>query len=469
MADKTTDDGISTGRIRRAAPVAGLAARTAGEAVLTSLRRHGQGPDADQYARRAERYVEVLGRSKGALMKAGQLLSFVPFSSAVPEANRALYQAAMSRLQADAPPMAPELAAEVIEAELGRAPREVFAEFSPLPLAAASIGQVHAARLHDGREVAVKVQYPGVAAAIDADLKNTELLAVFFQLMRSMVPGLTRMDPQVIAGEISSRIREELDYRIEASNQTLFADAYDGHPFIRVPHVVPELSTQRVLTQDLSHGMPWAEAITCAQPLKNQWGETINRFVFGSLRRLHAFNADPHPGNYLFHDDGSVTFLDFGCVKRFTYDQVQQMRRVVVAATRQDAVALRRSFVDAGIFDADKGPSAQEVLDWYSVPFEMLVAPQPFTMTPELVARVIEHEFSPTGPSSSVVRHLNSPGDYVFMTRIDMGLMSVLAELRATADWRAIQGELDFGDPPSSALGQADLDFWGAPLAAVST
>lgn len=132
------DDGIVTGRLRRAAPLAGLAARTAGEAVIASLRR--KPPGAGDYARRAERYAEVMGRSKGALMKIGQIMSFVPFGSAVPPENRAIYQAAMSRLQADAPPMAPELAAAVIESELGAPPGALFEEFSALPVAAASIG-----------------------------------------------------------------------------------------------------------------------------------------------------------------------------------------------------------------------------------------------------------------------------------------------------------------------------------------
>lgn len=462
MARSTSGDGIPAGRMRRAAPVAALAARTAGESVISALRRADRDPGHQEYARRAERYAEVLGRSKGALMKAGQILSFVPFSSAVPAENRAIYQAAMSRLQSDAPPMAPELAADVIEAELGGRPEKVFAEFSPLPLAAASIGQVHAARLHDGRQVAVKVQYPGVAAAIEADLRNTELIAVFFQLLRSFVPGLTRSDPKAVAAEISARIREELDYRIEASHQSLFGDAYRGHPFIHIPEVVFELSTRRVLTQDLSGGLSWPEALSMDQALRDKWGESIFRFVFGSLRRLNAFNADPHPGNYLFHEDGSVTFLDFGCVKRFDTGQLDQMRDILRAMVRQDAASLWHIFVEMGMFDARTGPTPAEILDWYSGSFEIILGPQPFTITPGLVARTIEHQFSPTGPSGRVVRSLNAPGDYVFLSRIDVGLMSVLAELTATAGWRDIQAEMDFGAPPSTPMGESDAAFWAA-------
>lgn len=455
-------DGIPAGRVRRAAPLLGTAARTTGEAVIGALRRRGLPPEPEAYARRAARYAEVLGRSKGALMKAGQILSYVPFGTAVPPESRAVFQAAMARLQASAPPMAPELAAEVVREELGAPPGKVFAEFSPRPLAAASIGQVHAARLPDGRAVAVKVQYPGVAEAIRDDLRNAELLAVFFQLLRSVVPGLTRLDPREIAQEISDRIAEELDYRHEAASQQLFAGAYRGHPFIVVPEIIPECSTRRVLTQELAEGLPWDAARGASQRLRDAWGEAIYRFAFGSLRRLRAFNADPHPGNYLFRRDGSVVFLDFGCVKRFDADQVTQMQDLVRAAVRQDARALWHAFVELGFFAATDGLTPHEVLDWYSGPFEMLLRPQPFMITPEVAARIIENEASPTGPYGRVVRSLRLPGDYVFMSRIDLGLLAVFAELRATADWRGIQAELDEDAPAATPMGEAEAAFWAS-------
>src|SRR5215471_13812767 len=470
MADSRHDrDGIPVGRLRRTAPLLGAAARGTGEAVIGALRRRGAATEPEAaWTRRAERYAELLGRSKGALMKAGQVLSYVPFGTAVPPESREFFRAAMARLQADAPPMAPELAAEVVREELGAPPEELFAEFSIRPLAAASIGQVHAARLFDGRAVAVKVQYPGVAEAIRDDLRNAELLAVFFQLLRSVVPGLTRLDPREIAQEISDRIAEELDYRLEASSQQLFADAYRGHPFIAVPQIIPEYSTRRVLTQELAEGMPWDPARSAGQRLRDSWGEAIYRFAFGSLRRLRAFNADPHPGNYLFRRDGSVVFLDFGCVKRFDADQVAQMQDLVRAAVRRDAGALWHAFVELGFFAATDGLTCQEVLDWYSGPFEMLLGPQPFMITPEIAARIIENEASPTGPFGRVVRSVRLPGDYVFMSRIDLGLFSVLAELRATADWRAIQAELDENSPPATPMGEADAAFWAShpPVAA---
>jgi predicted unusual protein kinase regulating ubiquinone biosynthesis (AarF/ABC1/UbiB family) len=265
-------------------------ARATGEAVIGTLRRRGRPPEPEAYARRAERYAELLGRSKGALMKAGQITSYVPFGTAVPPENRAVFQAALARLQASAPPMDAELAAGVVREELGAPLETVFAEFCPRPLAAASIGQVHAARLVDGRTVAVKVQYPGVAQAIRDDLRNAELLAVFFQLLRSVVPGLTRLDPREIAQEISDRIVEELDYRLEAASQQLFADAYRGHPFICVPEIIAELSTRRVLTQELAEGLPWDAALNGSDAVL---GQAVVRRGEQVLVSLGAANRDP--------------------------------------------------------------------------------------------------------------------------------------------------------------------------------
>src|ERR1700721_1100388 len=196
-------DGIRRGRVRRTAPLAALTARTAGEAVVVGLRSKLTGADSTEFhVRTAKRYVELLGRSKGALMKAGQMLSFVSLGPVVGEEFQTTYQTALTRLRNDAPPMAPELAREVLEQELGQPTESTFAEFDLEPLAAASIGQVHAAKLHDGRAVAVKIQYPGVAAAIDAALKNTELLTTFLGLMGGVSPRKLNLDLKGAAQEM---------------------------------------------------------------------------------------------------------------------------------------------------------------------------------------------------------------------------------------------------------------------------
>lgn len=233
-------------------PLAGFTARAAGGRLVAGLREKTGDDGAVErfHERTAERYTELLGHSKGVLMKAGQMMSMVE-AEALGTGGFAPYQKAMSRLQADAPPMHPALVREVLDAELGSAV-EYFAEFMETPMAAASIGQVHRAVLRDGRAVAVKIQYPGVAQAIRDDLANTELLATFLRFMTSAA-GM-KMDIRAVAREAAARISEEVDYRHEAATISTFSELYRSHPFIRVPDVVPEASGDRVLTMTYLEG-----------------------------------------------------------------------------------------------------------------------------------------------------------------------------------------------------------------------
>ncbi len=453
-------DGVDRGRLRRSAPLAALSARTAGEAGVVGLRGMLTGADSTEFhVHTAERYAELLGRSKGALMKAGQMLSFVSVTPLVPAEFQSIYQAALTRLRDDAPPMAGELARTVLERELGRRALSVFAEFDWEPLAAASIGQVHAARLRDGREVAVKIQYPGVADAIRADLKNTQLLVTFLTLLAGLYTRRLNADVRVAARDISERIVEELDYRLEAATQAEFAEYYRGHPFIHVPAVVGELCTGRVLTQELCLGRSWSDAVGAERNLRDQWAEAIWRFAYGSYDRLGMINVDPHPGNYLFHDDGSVSFLDFGCVQRFPRDRTEMANAIVRACVRGDVLGTWRACVEAGYWRSSDPVSPEEVFTWWHEPFRYLWAEQPFTFTPEYAASWIEHRFSPTGPSANALRYITMLNDCVAWTRIEMALASVMAQLHATNDWAAIVAEYD-GDVPITSMGKLDYAFF---------
>lgn len=454
-------DGINTGRVRRVAPLVGLSARTAGEAVVVGLRGKLTGADSSEFhVRTAERYAELLGNSKGALMKAGQMLSFVSLGPTVPEQFQTIYQTALQRLRSEAPPMAPELARSVLERELGRPTEGVFAEFEPEPLAAASIGQVHTARLHDGRAVAVKIQYPGVADAIDADLKNNELLATFLGLIFGLSPRKISFDVRGAAGEMRERITEELDYRQEAANQAEFAGYYRGHPFIRVPEVIEELCTDRVLTQELVEGRSWGEALTAEQGLRDRWAEAIYRFVYGSNDRFCLFNGDPHPGNYVFHDDGGVSFLDFGCVKRFPREEVTLMHTIPRACVRGDVLETWRASVEAGFWRSSDPITPEEVFVYWREGWKMLWEEQPFTVTPEYVSELIERKLSPTEPSANVFRHITASPDYTIMSRIEMGAMSILAELRACNYWGSMMREYIEDAEPLTEMGKLDREFF---------
>jgi predicted unusual protein kinase regulating ubiquinone biosynthesis (AarF/ABC1/UbiB family) len=461
------DDGITRGRLRRTAPLAALSARTAGEAIVVGLRSKITGADSTEFhIRTAERYAELLGRSKGALMKAGQMLSFVSAGPAVPTEFLSIYQTALARLRDEAPPMAPELARSVLERELRQPTETAFAELDWKPLAAASIGQVHAARLHDGRPVAVKIQYPGVADAIQADLKNNELMTTFLGLMFGLSPRKMSFDIRGAGREITARITEELDYRREAASQAEFASIYRGHPFIHVPEVIAELSTDRVLTQELVQGKPWSDALTAGQELRNQWAEAIHRFVYASNHRFGLLNADPHPGNYIFHDDGSVSFLDFGCVKRFGREQVEMMNAIGRACLRGDVLGTWQASVEAGFWRSSDPIAPEEVFAYWREPWEMLWAQQPFTVTPEYVSRWIERKFSPTGPSANAFRYITASPDYTIMARIEMAEASVIADLQASGYWGSIGAEFFEGGPPITDMGKLDHAFFAERQAA---
>jgi predicted unusual protein kinase regulating ubiquinone biosynthesis (AarF/ABC1/UbiB family) len=459
---KTRGDGIGQGRLRRAAPFAGVAARGAGEALLARLRgRQTEAERTEFHERSAERYAELLGHSKGALMKAGQMLSFAALSPAVPAELLSIYQAALAGLCDDAPPMAPKLARQVLECELGQPTEKAFSRFDWKPLAAASIGQVHAAQLHDGREVAVKIQYPGAADAIYADLKNTELLATFLSLtVGGISPRRFSFDLRGAAREISVRILEELDYRLEAANQAEFAEFYRGHPFIRIPEVVGELCTGRVLTQQLVRGLSWNQALAAGQELRDHWAEAIYRFVYGTYERIYMFNADPHPGNYLFHDDGSVSFLDYGCVKRFRREQVEMMDAIVGACLRNDVLGTWRACVEAGFFKSTDPVTPEEVFAFWREDWATLWAQRRFTITPEYAARRIKRRCSPHGPSANALRYTTMSPEYTAMGRIEIGVMSVMGELRAGAHWGSISAEHFESARPLTEMGKRDHAFF---------
>lgn len=381
--------------------------------------------------RTAAQVAETLGNLKGALMKLGQMASYL--DQGMPEPVRE----ALAQLQADAPPMAPELAASVIREELGADPEVVFAEWDPVPIAAASIGQVHRALTHEGDAVAVKVQYPGVDEAIRGDLDNADLL---FNMLRMAFPGL---DPKPLVEELRERIVEELDYRLEADNQRYFGDYYRDHPFIHVPAVFDGLSTGRVLTTELVAGARFEDITRRSVEERDRYGEIIYRFVFGSLYRFGAFNGDPHPGNYLFPDDGRVSFLDFGLVKRFTLDELKPFELMIDAAVVHPDVGRFRSIVERiGLLKPDSPFTDEQVGDYFGHFYEFVQQDEELTFTREYASEMVQRFFNASSEHGDVMRAANVPKQMVLIQRINLGLFAVLGELRATGRWRAIAEEL---------------------------
>jgi predicted unusual protein kinase regulating ubiquinone biosynthesis (AarF/ABC1/UbiB family) len=443
----------SRGRAVRNVEVATLGAKAGGTYALHRARRvfasaaRKEELDAKHQLQSAEQVANALGHMKGALMKIGQMASYLDQGLPGPVREQ------LAQLQADAPSMTPELAAQVVKEELGHTPEDLFARWDPVPIAAASIGQVHRAITRDGLAVAVKVQYPGVDEAIESDLANARLLV---QVIGMVFPGV---EPEPIVEELRIRVREELDYVLEADNQEMFARYYAGHPFIHIPPVVEALSSKRILTTELAEGARFDELLTWSQEEKNLAAEAIYRFVFGSLYRLGAFNGDPHPGNYLFRPGGRVTFLDFGLVKRFTEDEIELLARMSETfAVQRDMKAFREVVAEAGFLKDSTRFTDAQLRDYFKHFWEFVLEDEPMTTTPEWSSESVRRFFDPTGEHGEIMRAANVPAAFVILQRINLGLGAVLGELRATCNWRRIAEEQwpFVNRPPSTPLGELE-------------
>jgi predicted unusual protein kinase regulating ubiquinone biosynthesis (AarF/ABC1/UbiB family) len=430
------------------AKVAGVHATTAARKVFASAERRVE-LDERRRLSTAAAVAEELGHMKGALMKLGQMASYL--DEGLPEPMRV----ALAQLRSGAPPMSRQLAADVVRTELGGSPEDVFLTWDPDPIAAASIGQVHRAivahpETGEPTPVAVKVQYPGVDEAIAADLRNAELLGTLLK------QGFGGLDPDDMVAEIKERLIEELDYRLEARHQQQFADYYRDHPYVHVPEVLPALSTGRVLTSELVIGATWDELLTWDQHQRDLAGETIFRFVFRSLYRMRAFNGDPHPGNYLFHGDGRVTFLDFGLVKHFTPDEMATFAAMVKAAAVDHDDGEFRTIVErAGMLRPGAPVTTEAVGEYFQRFYEPVRVDRQMTWSGAYASSIVRHTFDRSSP---IAQYATVPKPFVFIQRINLGLYALLGELGASGNYRRIAEELwPFVDNgPTTPIGEAE-------------
>ena len=438
-------------RIERRIRIMRLTARRGAHFALVKVK--GRNADEAERAaldehfaiRTAQDVAQVLGGMKGAIMKAGQMLSFIA-DGLPPEAQEAL-----ATLQQDVPPMAPSLAAEVIRQELGNDPDHVFLEWNPTPLGAASIGQVHKAVTKDGRVVAVKVQYPGVDKAIKSDLDNAEMLYAMFASF-----AMKNLDVKALVDELRERMADELDYRLEAKLQTEFAERYDGHPFIHIPKIVPELSTQRVLTSEWIDGMRFDDFIAKVdEPTRQKAAEVMFRFAQGAIQHHHVFNGDPHPGNYILHDDGTVTFLDFGLVKRWGPGELESLSGVLDCILDRDVDGAIQAAIDAGFLPKDHGLDPAHIFEYVSGPYEPFQVEE-FTYTRDWTSKALQKVVDMAGEYGDVIRILNMPTSYVILDRVVWGMSALLGRLNATNNWRGLLAEYRKGDPPVTELGRIE-------------
>jgi predicted unusual protein kinase regulating ubiquinone biosynthesis (AarF/ABC1/UbiB family) len=448
---RPANDGVRGERLRRQLRIWRLTARNGLRWVRARARRFRASDerraqiDADLALHTAEDVARELGDMKGAVMKLGQLVSFIAEGLPGPA------QEALARLQQDVPPMAPELAASVVREELGDEPERLFLDWDPVPAAAASIGQVHRAVLRDGREVAVKVQYPGVGRSIRSDLANAE--ALYGLVAATAMRGL---DAKGIVDELRARMFDELDYRLEARNQTEFAERFRGHPFVRVPAVVTDRSAERVMTSEWARGRTWSQfEATATEAQRQRAAEVLFRFAQRSILRHRAFNGDPHPGNYRFGDDGGVTFLDFGLVKRWSEGEWETLGPVLDRVLASDVGGTVRAMEAVGFIRPGHGLPDDRVFACVSAPYTPYLTEE-HTFSRGFTASALDAVFNLQGPYGDVIPNLRLPPSFVILHRVVWGISALLGRLAATNRWRAILDEYRLGAPPATALGEME-------------
>jgi predicted unusual protein kinase regulating ubiquinone biosynthesis (AarF/ABC1/UbiB family) len=452
-------DRIPTSRVSRTARVSGLAAGQAARHLGTRAANLTRGEDGRQKAleRRhleaAEQIVAALGTMKGAAMKLGQVMSFLDVGL-VPEEHREEFQRKLGALRDAAPKVRFADMRKVIEEELEAPLDEVFDVFDETPIAAASIGQVYRAELPGGREVAVKVQYPGVAQAVRADMQN---LGMILRLMKRIAPGL---DVKSTADEIRSRIGEELDYELEAQHQRAMARLFRGHPFIVVPDVVTSLSRERVIVSDFVRGVGFDALKESDQDTRDRVGEIVFRFFFGCMYRHRQFSGDPHPGNFLLLADGRMAFLDFGLFKVMPAELIEIELAAQRAGAEGDATELHRIFTETGFFREPDRFRPDKLLAQFLDATWWYVLDEELTLQPEMATQVMIDMSDPRSSHFGQMRHETLPADHLFGRRVEMLTLAVLSQLRAHGNFHRIAREWMYGDEPKTELGRAEAEFY---------
>ena len=437
--------------VTRGAKLATLPLGVAGRATLGLGKRIGGRPAevvaAELQARTAEQLFQVLGQLKGGAMKLGQALSV--FEAALPEEMAAPYRAALTKLQEAAPPLPAAAVHKVLATELGPNWRSQFREFDDIPAAAASIGQVHRAVWADGRDVAVKIQYPGAGPALLSDLRQLARVARMFS---ALAPGL---DIKPLLAELQVRVAEELDYQLEAESQQTFADAYDGDEEIRIPHVVA--GGERVLVTEWIDGIPLSVIIregTSEQ--RDRAALLLARFLFSGPVLAGLLHADPHPGNFRLLADGRLGVIDFGAVNRLPDGAPEPIGVVARLALDGEAEAVLTRLRAEGFVKPTVEVDAEAVLD-YLLPLLEPIAGPTFRFSREWLRREAVRLGDPRSPASQLGRQMNLPPSYLLIHRVTLGTIGVLCQLGGEAPFRSEmeRWQPGFASPGSTAADEA--------------
>jgi predicted unusual protein kinase regulating ubiquinone biosynthesis (AarF/ABC1/UbiB family) len=444
--DRVTEDGrgIPKGSVSRTARLASLPLGAAGRATLgIGKRLSGRPADAvtaELQQRTAEQLFAVLGQLKGGAMKLGQTLSV--FEAAVPDEVAAPYREALVKLQEEAPPMPVRTVHAVLAQQLGGRWRERFREFDDAPAAAASIGQVHRATWRDGRDVAVKIQYPGAATALMADLNQ---LSRFARMFAALFPG---MDVKPLIAELKARVIEELDYGLEADAQRAFAAAYADDEQIVVPRVVA--SAPKVIVSEWLEGIPMSRIIASgSREQRDRTGLLMAVLHFSGPQRAGLLHADPHPGNFRLLADGRLGVIDFGATARLPDGHPEPIGRMLRWALAGRAEDVLHGLRTEGFIKPDVEVHADSVLD-YLRPLLGPIETSSFHFTRSWMQQQAARIADPRNEASRLGRQLNLPPAYLLIHRVTIGSIGVLCQLDSQGDFRAVIEEWlpGFAAPP---------------------
>ncbi|MDT0277650.1 ABC1 kinase family protein [Blastococcus goldschmidtiae] len=432
-----SDDGpvMPRGSVSRTARLASLPLGAAGRATLgLGKRLSGQSADAvsaELQQRTAEQLFAVLGQLKGGAMKLGQTLSV--FEAAVPEEMAAPYREALVKLQEEAPPMPVRTVHAVLAQQLGGTWRQRFKEFDDQPAAAASIGQVHRATWRDGRDVAVKIQYPGAATALMSDLNQ---LSRFARLFAVLFPG---MDVKPLIAELKARVVEELDYSLEADAQRGFAAAFADDPQIAVPRVVA--SAPKVIVSEWLEGIPLSRIIaTGSREQRDRAGVLMAMLHFSAPQRAGLLHADPHPGNFRLVPDGRLGVIDFGATARLPDGHPEPIGRLLRWALEGKAEEVLADLRAEGFVLPTAQIDAQGVHDFLRPMLDPIAEPR-FHFTRAWMQEQAARVADPRLEASRLGRQLNLPPAYLLIHRVTIGSIGVLCQLDAEGDFRGVLEE----------------------------
>ena len=440
MADKSgadrERDGLTGGAFTRTARLAALPVGFAGRTTLGLGKRMVGAPAnvvlSEVQRRTADQIFTVLGQLKGGAMKFGQAMSI--FEAALPEELIGPYRETLTRLQDAAPPMPTGVVHRVLATELGPDWRDLFQTFDETPAAAASIGQVHRAVWHDGRDVAVKLQYPGAAKALMADLRQISRLSRLFGVM---APGL---DVKPLVRELQERVAEELDYRLEAEAGATFAAAFADDPEIVIP--TPVHHTERLLVTtwlDSEHSL--AQVIADgSQADRDHFGQIYGRFMFAGPQRAGLLHADPHPGNFRIMGDRRLGVIDFGAVARLPDGLPPDMGRLIRMTIDGDLEGVRDGLVSLGFLKPGTRLDAEAVGQYFG-PFVEPARHESFTFSRDWMRAQMTRVSAPTSEGMGTAMQFNLPPEYMLIHRVWLGGMGVLSQLGATVGFGAILTE----------------------------